>query len=122
MCIGGFLQPLPFVQKHYYTINESNDGFADRIFLCTPKPKLLKEDEVKEWVIKLQDTGLTDLKQLYKLIRNWHSNREVTYTFDAEEKEVYKQFADQIVYNLISKLLVHFFFLSLSHLSFIMSI
>ena len=44
VCIGGFLQPLPFVQKHYYTIYESNDGFADRILLCTPKPKLLKED------------------------------------------------------------------------------
>ena len=91
------MQPLPSVQKHYSTIYESNDGFADRILLCTPKPKLLKEDEVEEWVAKLQSTGLTSLKQPYELIQKWHSNGEIIYTFDSEGKAVYKQFADQIV-------------------------
>ena len=68
VCIGGFLQPIPLVQKHYSNIYEANDGFADRILLCTPKPKLLKEDEVETWVTKLQSTGLTSLQEVYKLI------------------------------------------------------
>lgn len=98
VCIGGFLQPVPFVQKHYSTIYECGDGFADRILLCTPKPKLLKEDEVEEWVTKLEATGLTSLEQVYSLIQDWHTgDEEIVYTFDDEAKAVYKEFADKIV-------------------------
>ena len=68
LCIGGFLQPIPFVQRHYSIIYESGDGFADRILLCTPKPKLLKEDEVE---VKLEATGLTSLEPVYSLIPFW---------------------------------------------------
>ena len=73
VCIGGFLQPIPFVQRHYSTIYESGDGFADRILLCTPKPKLLKEDEVKEWISRLEAIGLMSLEPVYSLIDEWHS-------------------------------------------------
>ena len=34
------------MQKQFSHICEYNDGFADQILLCTPKPKLLKEAEV----------------------------------------------------------------------------
>ena len=97
MCIGGYLQPVPFVQKHYATIYESNDGFADRILLCTPKPQLLKEDEVDEWVSKLESTGLTSLAQPYSLIQQWHCTQDIVYTFNPEGQAVYKEFADKIV-------------------------
>ena len=98
VCIGGFLQPIPFVQRHYSIIYESGDGFADRILLCTPKPKLLKTDEVEEWIIKLEAIGLTSLEPVYSLIHEWHSgNDDIVYTFDDEARAVYKEFADKIV-------------------------
>ena len=82
VCIGGFLQPIPFVQRHYSIIYESDDGFADRILLCTPKQKLLKENEVEEWIVKLKAIGLTSLEPVCSLIHEWHSgNDEIVYTF-----------------------------------------
>ena len=63
VCIGSFLQPIPFVQKQFSLICECNDGFADRILLCTPKPKLLKEAEVTNWVTKFESTGLMSLEE-----------------------------------------------------------
>lgn len=96
VCIGGFLQPIPFVQRQFSLICESNDGFADRILLCTPKPKLLKEAEVTTWVTKLESTNLTSLERPYKLIQKWHAEK-TSYTFEADAMEVYTQFADDIV-------------------------
>ena len=92
------MQPIPFVQRHYSIIYESGDGFADRILLCTPKPKLLKEDEVEEWIVKLEAIGLTSLEPVYSLIHEWHSgDDDIVYTFNDEAKAVYKEFADKIV-------------------------
>lgn len=96
VCIGGFLQPIPFVQKQFSLIYESNDGFADRILLCTPKPKLLKEAEVASWVSKLENTNLLSFNDPYEKVQTWHTGQTV-YTFDAEAMEVYVQFADDIV-------------------------
>lgn len=96
VCIGGYLQPIPFVQKQFSLIYESNDGFADRILLCTPKPKLLKEADVAEWVTKLEKTKLLSLKEPYEQIQRWHSEKMV-YTLDTGAMEVYTQFSDDIV-------------------------
>ena len=96
VCIGGFLQPVPFVQKQYSLICESNDGFADRILLCTPKPKLLKEAEVATWVTKLESTNLLSLEGPYSTIRQWHTEK-TSYALDEEAMAVYVQFADEIV-------------------------
>lgn len=96
VCIGGFLQPIPFVQKQFALICENNDGFADRILLCTPKPKLLKEAEIATWVTKLEDTKLLSLEKPYASIKEWHSDK-LFYTLDAEAKEIYIQFSDDIV-------------------------
>lgn len=98
VCIGGFLQPIPFVQKQFSLICESNDGFADRILLCTPKPKLLKEAEVTSWVTKLESTKLLSLNKPYQLIQEWHSEK-TSYAFDAEAMEIYIQFANDIMNN-----------------------
>lgn len=96
MCIGGFLQPIPFVQKQFSLIYECNDGFADRILLCTPKPKLLKEADVAIWASKLESAKLMSLDRPYKKIQDWHSDKTV-YTFDEEAMEVYTRFSDDIV-------------------------
>lgn len=97
VCIGGFLQPLPFVQKQFALIHEFSDGFADRLLLCTPKPKLLKECELDVWVSNLEKSGLMSMKEPYSPIEEWHSGSASFYTFDAGGMEVYKQFADEIV-------------------------
>ena len=98
ICIGGFLQPIPFVQWHYPIIYESGDGFADWILLCTPKPKLLETDEVEEWIIEQEAIGLTSLEPVYSLIHKWHSgNDDIVYTFDDEARAVNKEFADKTV-------------------------
>ena len=92
------MQPIPFIQRHYSIIYESGDGFADRILLCTPKPKLLKEDEVEQWIVKLEAIGLTSLEPVYSFIHEWHSgDDDIVYTFNDEAKAVYKEFADKIV-------------------------
>lgn len=97
VCIGGFLQPLPFVQKQFTYIHESTDGFADRLLLCTPKPKLLKESESDVWVSTLEKSGLMSLEEPYSLIEEWHRSSSSVYSFDEEGMEVYKNFADEIV-------------------------
>ena len=48
---------------------KGNHGFADRILLCTPKPKLLKEAEVATWVTKLEDTKLLSLQKPHASIK-----------------------------------------------------
>jgi hypothetical protein len=84
-----FLPPIPFVQRHYSIIYESGDGFAYRILPCTPKPKLLKEDEVEEWIVRLEAIGLTSLEPIYSLIHEWHSgDDDIVYTFNDEAKAV----------------------------------
>jgi hypothetical protein len=95
VCIGGFLQPIPFVQKQFSLIYESSDGYADRILLCTPKPKLLKEAEVATWVSKLELTKLLSLEDPYGKIQAWHLEKKI-YSFDDEAMQVYTQFSDDI--------------------------
>ena len=51
LCITGFLQPLPFIQRLYPSLMEYNDGFVDRFLICSPRPKLLLEEEVHGGVV-----------------------------------------------------------------------
>ena len=48
LCIAGFLQPLPFIQRLYPGLTECNDGFVDRFLLCSPHPKMPLDEEVEE--------------------------------------------------------------------------
>lgn len=46
--IGGFAQPEPFIAA-YRPLAALRDGFADRLLVCTIKPRLLREEEIDEW-------------------------------------------------------------------------
>ena len=59
LCITGFLQPIPFIQRLYPGLTECNDGFVDCFLLCTPRPKLLLEEEMEEWCSKLEQYKVT---------------------------------------------------------------
>lgn len=55
--INGFAQPEPFING-YRTLAALRDGFADRLLVCTIKPKLLKESELEDWDKKLEKFNL----------------------------------------------------------------
>lgn len=74
ICICGFLQPGPFVQRILPTLIESNDGFADRLLLCSPQPKLLLEKDVESWCLKMRSESLESLSKPYKLISTAHED------------------------------------------------
>ena len=95
LCIAGFLQPLPFIQRLYPSLMECNDGFVDRFLICSPRPKLLLEEEVEEWCTKLSDQPLKSLASVYRLITRWHRNAHV-YTFTPQAKEQYRLFANEM--------------------------
>ena len=44
MCIYGYLQPQPFVERIYPQLTECDDGFVDRLLLCFPKAQILLEE------------------------------------------------------------------------------
>ena len=89
---------MPFIQKQFSHIYETNDGFADRILLCTPKPKLLLEEEVEEWAKKLDECTLKSLSPVMQLIERWHPDTEdIVYTFTGQGKKVYLDFANETV-------------------------
>lgn len=98
ICICGFLQPGPFVQRILPTLLESNDGFADRLLLCSPHPKLLLEREVEQWCEKMRMQHLQDLCKPYALIARAHSNLDSPkyYEYNAAAKEVCFSFSDEM--------------------------
>ena len=97
LCIAGLLQPQPFIQRLYPSLMECNDGFVDRFLICTPRPKLLLEEEVEEWCTKLSTQPLKSLTDVYRLITRWHCNgsRQV-YIFSPQAKEHYRLFANEM--------------------------
>lgn len=96
LCIAGFLQPQPFIQRLYPSIMECNDGFVDRFLICSPRPKLLLEEEVEEWCSKLSTQPLKSLSPVYRLICEWHKGSEHVYTFSSQAKEQYRLFANEM--------------------------
>ena len=95
--MAGFLQPLPFIQRLYPSLRECNDGFLDRFLICSPRPKLLLEEEVEEWCDKLKLQQLTSLSRVYSLISRWHpSGVQRNYTFCDQAKEQYRLFANEM--------------------------
>lgn len=98
LCICGFLQPGPFVQRILPTLIESNDGFADRLLLCSPQPQLLLEKNVEEWCVKMHTQPLHSLSKPYKLITRVHHNLSDTlhYEYDPAAKEVCYSFSDEM--------------------------
>ena len=98
LCIGEFLQPVPFIQKQYSSIYDSSDGFADRILFCTPKPHLLRVQQVEDWAEKLVQSPIQSLQAPAMLVESWHPDtKDVEYSLSPEAKAVYMKFADEIV-------------------------
>ena len=88
LCITGFLQPLPFIQRLYPSLRECNDGFLDRFLICSPRPKLLLEEKVEEWCEKLSSQRLKTISKVYSLIGCWHSSKvRRNYTFSRQAKD-----------------------------------
>ena len=96
LCIGGFLQPIPFIQYLYPGLTECYDGFVDRFLLCSPCPKLLLEEEVEEWCSKLEQYDLKSLAKPYSIISQWHHDVQRVYTFSPSAKEQYRLFSNEI--------------------------
>ena len=44
VCIYGFLQPQPFLEKVYPQLLDSDDGFVDRLLVSIPKTHVLMEE------------------------------------------------------------------------------
>ena len=44
VCIHGYLQPQPFIEKVFPQLKESDDGFIDRLLICFPKTHVLLEE------------------------------------------------------------------------------
>ena len=72
-----------------------DDGFVDRFAICSPKVRLLLEEEVEEWSTKLGDENLKTLEEPYRVISKWHQS-EQTYTYSTEAKEQYRLFANEM--------------------------
>lgn len=97
LCVCGFLQPLPFIQKLYPSLKELRDGFLDRFLICSPRPKLLLEEEVEDWCTKLSQEHLQSLSKVYKLISCWHNTTlPRNYAYSSQAKEEYRLFANEI--------------------------
>lgn len=48
VCISGFVQPQPFFTRIYPQLTESDDGFVDRLLVCIPKTRVLREEVRQE--------------------------------------------------------------------------
>lgn len=114
VCIHGYLQPQPFLERIYPQLAESDDGFVDRLLVCFPKTHILLEEvimdysvliykllfslqEVDEWCKKLQTFTLTSLQKPFELIAQWHSDEgENTYSFSEEGSVQYRAFANEM--------------------------
>ena len=95
ICIHGYIQPGPFVQRHYPQLTEIDDGFVDRFAICSPKVRLLLDEEVEEWSTKLRDENLKTLEEPYCVISKWHQSGQ-TYTYSTEANEQYRLFANEM--------------------------
>ena len=102
VCLCGFLQPAPFVQRIYPSIYDSQDGFVDRILLCTPKPHLLEEAEVARWSRELSQLPLKGFDTVYRTIERWHFQGQV-YQLSPAAMETYTDFADEMTRMMNSK-------------------
>ena len=58
VCINGYLQPQPFLERIYPLLTESDDGFVDRLLVCFPKEHILME-EVRFLVYHINYTSFT---------------------------------------------------------------
>ena len=87
---------MPFIQRLYPALTECNDGFVDRFLLCSPRPKLLLEEEVEEWCSKLHNHTLKSLTKPYSIISRWHRDVPRVYTFSESAKEQYRPFANEM--------------------------
>lgn len=100
LCICGFLQPQPYIQKILPTLLESNDGFADRILVCSPTPHLLMEREVEEWCDKHRLKPLQTLGPVYKAIAEIHEkftpDSPMYYKYGQAGKQVWQLFSDEM--------------------------
>ena len=63
--------------------------------ICSPKVRLLLEEEVEEWSTKLGDENLKIREEPYRVISKWHQS-EQTYTYSTEAKEQYRLFANEM--------------------------
>ena len=44
VCIYGYLQPQPFIERTYPQLMDCDDGFLDRLLFCFPKTQVLLEE------------------------------------------------------------------------------
>lgn len=102
VCLCGFLQPAPFVQRIYPSIYDSQDGFVDRLLLCTPKPHLLVEAEVEQWSRELSQLPLKGFDPVYRIIEHSHFQGQ-EYVLSPGAMEAYTEFADEMTRMMNSK-------------------
>lgn len=98
VCVCGFLQPHPFVQRTLPSLLEVDDGFTDRFLFCSPEPHLLPFREVESWCQKHRTYPLKNLTSVYEKIAKAHSKLAscLYYEYDEPAKEVYIQFSDEL--------------------------
>lgn len=96
LCIAGFLQPLPFIQRLYPGLTECNDGFVDWFLLCSPRPMMPLDEEVEEWCDKLKQYALKSMEKPYSITSRWHHDIQSVYTFSPSAKEQYRLFSNKI--------------------------
>ena len=88
VCINGYMQPCPFIRCLYPALSEVEDGFVDRVSFCSPRSRLLMEEEVDVWC--------NTLKHPYQTITHWHEHGGQEYTYNDEAKQDYRLFAMMI--------------------------
>ena len=54
VCISEFVQSQPFFTRIYPQLTESDDGFVDRLLVCIPKTRVLREEVRQEIKVTLQ--------------------------------------------------------------------
>lgn len=96
VCMHGYLQPQPFIERIYPQLTESDDGFVDRLLWCIPKTKMLMEKEVDEWCEKLHTSPLPSLVKPFGLIADWHKDGGHEYVFSEKGMQVFTSFSDEI--------------------------
>jgi len=61
---------------------------VDKFAICSPKVRLLLEEEVEEWNTKLGEENLKTLEEPYCIISKWHQSGQ-TYTYSPEANHVF---------------------------------
>jgi len=65
---------------------------VDRLAICSPKVRLLLEEELEEWSEKLDEESLKTLEEPYHIISKWHWSS----TYSAEASEHYRLSANKM--------------------------